>query len=73
MFVLGFYRSRSIKECFKKDFTRNAFWCTQVLKRQIVANMALKGFPILKTNYFINSSSFHFPPLETRGGRGGEG
>ena len=71
MFVLGFYHSRSMKECFKKDFTRNAFWCTQVLKRQIVANMALKGFPILKTNYFINSSSFHFPPLETRGGRGG--
>ena len=48
MFVLGFYHSRSMKECFKKDFTRNAFWCTQVLKRQIVANMALKGLLILK-------------------------
>ena len=73
MFVLGFYHSRSMNECFKTDFTRNAFWCTQVLKRQIVANMALKGFLILKTNYFMNSSSFNLLPRKQEGGGEGRG
>lgn len=70
MFVLGFYHSRSVKGCFKKDFTRNAFWCTQVLKRLIVANMALKGFLILKTNYFINNPFIFLPRKQEGGGEG---
>ena len=38
-----------------------------------MANMALKGFLILKTNYFMNSSSFYLLPRKQEGGGEGRG